>query len=178
MSNLAFLSMITVCGMPSTWKVVTRLPLRIKSHRETLPVLLFQEFLDLLGFSPWLTATKTTLFSGKEEVAFIRAGKARTQGPHQVAQKSKTTTFPFCLDRSNSFPSKRFALSPGAGKPINEPEAFSEAGASEGCGRPAIPANSSKSEGRTSTFDHDALFQRLSLDPIEDGGCLSLLRCS
>ena len=57
------------------------------------------------GDSPWFTPTSLTRSAGNEAIASISPGRDLTQGPHQEAQKSSTTTCPFWAARSKFPPS-------------------------------------------------------------------------
>src|SRR5689334_16929902 len=62
-----------------------------------------------------LTARKTTSLSLSELVTSVMIGNAIVHGPHHVAQKSSTTTLPFCSARLNLAPSTVSKLKEGAG---------------------------------------------------------------
>ena len=111
----------------------------------------------------------------KPDIFSISSGKARTHGPHHVAQKSSTTTFPLCSARLNEVPSSNFVLTGGAALPTIgslSPDAPFDPADSLCWGSSDIRSNSFKSSSkistRTKTFLSTACV--LILDKIE-GAC-------
>ncbi len=116
---MPFLSIITNLGMLSTLYLVPAIRfLSIKTGIWMLNLLMKFNIVSLS--SPWLTAKNTTSLSLSSLLTSWMTGIAILQGPHQLAQKSRTTTFlPLNSERVIFFPSIVERVKSGAVSPIS-----------------------------------------------------------